>query len=46
LLRVSDIRLVQLALGHRSIQSTQVYTHPSLTDLAAALTKSLTETQP
>jgi integrase len=37
LLRVTDLRTVQLALGHRSIQTTQVYTHPNQDDLAAAL---------
>jgi integrase len=41
LLRVSDIRLVQIALGHRSLQSTQIYTHPTLGDLATALKLSL-----
>lgn len=40
LLRVSDIRLVQIALGHKSLQSTQIYTHPTLADLAAAIRRS------
>ncbi|MGH9932139.1 MAG: tyrosine-type recombinase/integrase [Pyrinomonadaceae bacterium] len=39
LLAVSNVRLVQLALGHRSIRSTQIYTHPTLSDLHAAMTK-------
>lgn len=37
LLRHTNIRIVQLVLGHASIRSTQVYTHPNDRDLAAAL---------
>lgn len=37
LLHVSNLRIVQTALGHRSIRSTQVYTHPQLTDVRAAM---------
>lgn len=39
LLRVTNVRTVQIALGHRSIRSTQVYTHPSIADLARALSR-------
>jgi len=39
LLCCSNLRCVQLALGHRSIRSTQIYTHPSLTDLREAISK-------
>lgn len=37
LLANSNLRVTQLALGHRSIKSTQVYTHPQLSDLRAAM---------
>lgn len=37
LLRYTDVRTVQIYLGHRSITSTQLYTHPNLQDLADAL---------
>ena len=37
LLRHTNLRVVQLALGHRSITSTELYTHPTLQDLAKAL---------
>jgi len=36
-LKVTDIRTVQELLGHRSLVSTQIYTHPSSDDLAAAV---------
>lgn len=39
LLKVSDIRTVQLILGHVSITSTQIYLNPSLNDLKAAVDK-------
>lgn len=39
LLRVTDLRTVQMALGHRRISTTEVYTHPSQDDLRAALDK-------
>jgi integrase len=39
LLKVTDIRTVQLALGHRSILTTQLYTHPTVEDLELAMNK-------
>jgi len=36
LLSISNTALVQLALGHKALSSTQIYLHPSSTDLAAA----------
>lgn len=39
LMKVSDIRTVQLILGHVSITSTQIYLNPSLSDLKAAVDK-------
>lgn len=39
LLEVSDLRCVQEALGHRRVNTTQIYTHPSPDRLAAALCK-------
>lgn len=37
LLEHTNLRVVQNALGHRSIRSTQVYTHPSFDDLRNAM---------
>lgn len=37
LMRTTNIRVVQALLGHRSIQSTQVYTHPNGDDLVEAI---------
>ncbi len=39
LMRVSDIRTVQSLLGHRSVTSTQVYTHPDQSDMVNAILK-------
>lgn len=36
-LRVADIRTVQELMGHESIRSTQIYTHPTLDDMAGAI---------
>lgn len=38
LLKVTDIRTVQEMLGHKSVTSTQVYTHPSNEDCQRAIT--------
>jgi len=43
LLSVTDIRTVQLALGHRSILTTQLYTHPTIEELQVAINKISTE---
>ena len=37
LMRISNIRIVQELLGHKSLTSTQVYTHPNNIDLKAAI---------
>lgn len=38
LLKHSNLRVVQLALGHVSLTSTQIYTHPQLAELSTAIT--------
>ena len=43
LLKNTNTRVVQTALGHRSLQSTQIYTHPSMADLREAVTKTSPE---
>lgn len=37
LLEKTNLRVVQQALGHRSIKSTEIYTHPNMSDLRRAL---------
>ena len=37
LMRTTNIRIVQQLLGHKSIQSTQIYTHPNHDDLTNAI---------
>lgn len=39
LMRVTDIRTVQMLLGHKNLTSTQIYTHPSTDDLFKAIKK-------
>jgi site-specific recombinase XerD len=39
MLHLTDIRTVQMLLGHASLTSTQIYTHPTLTDLREAINK-------
>lgn len=36
LLRVSNTRVVQIALGHESLRSTQIYTHPAAEEIQTA----------
>jgi len=38
MLRVSNLRVVQELLGHSSVRSTQIYTHPDAQDLRIAAT--------
>lgn len=45
LLKHTNIRVVQLALGHRSLTSTQIYTHPAFNDLKQAMDTAFTATQ-
>jgi len=40
LMRLTDIRTVQTLLGHASLTSTQVYTHPDADDLKEAIERS------
>lgn len=37
LMRLTDMRTVQALLGHKSLQSTQIYTHPSSDDMTKAV---------
>lgn len=37
LLQRSNLRIVQIALGHRNIQNTSIYTHPSMSDVQRAI---------
>ncbi len=37
LLSKSNLRIVQLALGHKNIQTTQIYTHPSKSEIVDAI---------
>lgn len=39
LMRLTDMRTVQALLGHRSLQSTQIYTHPSSDDMSKAVNR-------
>ena len=37
LMRITNIRVVQELLGHKNLQTTQIYTHPNSDDLTAAI---------
>lgn len=37
LMRITDMRTVQALLGHQSLNSTQIYTHPDSTDMSQAI---------
>jgi len=39
LMRITDLRTVQLLLGHKHVSSTQIYTHPNSEDLRTAIQK-------
>jgi integrase/recombinase XerD len=39
LLSESNLRIVQIALGHASMRTTEIYTHPSSTELADAMSR-------
>ncbi len=39
LLKVSNMRIVQKALGHKNISTTQIYTHPSNDEISDAINK-------
>lgn len=39
LMKVTNLRTVQLALGHKRISTTEVYTHPNQNDLQQALAR-------
>lgn len=46
MMRVTSIRIVQQLLGHKSLQSTQVYTHPNQDDLSNAIHQLDVQTDP
>jgi len=46
LLKKTNIRVVQMLLGHTSLQSTQIYTHPDIDDLRIAINAVRTPPRP
>jgi len=45
LLRVSNLEIVRKVLGHKNVQTTQVYVHPSSDDISKAVNKISLSTQ-
>lgn len=42
-LRFSNIRVVQMLLGHKNLHSTEIYTHPNSSEMQSAVDRAFTE---